>query len=155
MLDDSTDESVSITAAKIQEYKDKGFWIEHVRRADRKGYKAGALAEGLKNRRVMLRDFYWSAHFLPHPDFLVRTVPYFLANERTGVVQTRWEHLNKDYSLLTRIQAMQLDVHFTVEQMGRSSGDCLLQFNGTGGVCGAAPRLMMPVVGSRYAHRRP
>lgn len=133
VLDDSTDESVEITARKVAEYQAKGYDIQHIRRENRKGFKAGALSEGLKTAKgeyVAIFD----ADFLPNPDFLLRTIPYFLANEKTGVVQTRWEHINKDYSLLTQLQAWQLDVHFTVEQMGRYSGDCLLQFNGTGGL---------------------
>ena len=71
--------------------------------------------------------------FLPNPDFLRKTIPYFDDNE-IGVVQTRWEHINENYSLITRLQAFQLNVHFTVEQRGRHAGDFLLQFNGTAGV---------------------
>lgn len=133
VLDDSTDESVEITAKKVAEYQAKGYLIEQLRREDRKGYKAGALAEGLKTAKGEFIAIF-DADFLPHSDFLLRTVPYFLNNNNIGVVQTRWEHLNEEYSLLTRLQAYQLDVHFTVEQMGRFSGDCLLQFNGTGGM---------------------
>jgi cellulose synthase/poly-beta-1,6-N-acetylglucosamine synthase-like glycosyltransferase len=133
VLDDSTDESIEITAKKVAEYQAKGFLIEQIRREDRKGFKAGALSEGLK---VAKGEFIaiFDADFLPHTDFLLRMVPYFLNDPKVGVVQTRWEHLNQRYSMLTRLQAFQLDVHFTVEQMGRFSGDCLLQFNGTGGM---------------------
>jgi len=132
VLDDSTDETVEITRKKVSEYQSKGFNIQQVQREVREGYKAGALRDGMpfaKGDFIAIFD----ADFLPNPDFLRRTLPYF-ENEKTGVVQTRWEHINKEYSLLTRLQAMQLDVHFTVEQHGRYAGDCLLQFNGTGGV---------------------
>jgi cellulose synthase/poly-beta-1,6-N-acetylglucosamine synthase-like glycosyltransferase len=75
----------------------------------------------------------FDADFLPRPDFLRQTVPYF-EDEKVGVVQTRWEHINEDYSLITKLQAMQLNVHFTVEQKGRQAGNFLLQFNGTAGL---------------------
>src|SRR5690606_15187716 len=71
--------------------------------------------------------------FLPEPDFLIRTLPYF-DDPRVGVVQTRWEHINEDYSLITRLQALQLNVHFTIEQQGRKAADQMLQFNGTAGI---------------------
>ena len=75
----------------------------------------------------------FDADFLPRKDFLLNTVPYF-KDDNIGVVQTRWEHINQNYSLLTKLQAMQLNVHFTVEQQGRKSGNYMLQFNGTAGV---------------------
>lgn len=132
VLDDSTDETVEITRKKVEEYKAKGFNIEQICRTDRKGYKAGALKEATKKAKG---DFIaiFDADFLPKPDFLRATIPYF-KNDKVGVVQTRWEHINQDYSLLTRLQAMQLNVHFTVEQQGRKAGNFLLQFNGTAGV---------------------
>ncbi len=132
ILDDSTDETLEITRKKVEEYTAKGFNIKQVTREIREGYKAGALRDGMQFAKG---DFIaiFDADFLPNPDFLRRTLPYF-KNEKIGVVQTRWEHINKNYSLLTRLQAMQLDVHFTVEQHGRYAGDCLLQFNGTAGV---------------------
>jgi cellulose synthase/poly-beta-1,6-N-acetylglucosamine synthase-like glycosyltransferase len=132
ILDDSTDETVEITRKKVIEYKAQGFDIEQIIRTDRKGYKAGALKDATplaKGNLIAIFD----ADFMPRPDFLLDTIAYF-QNEKVGVVQTRWEHINKDYSLLTRLQAMQLDVHFSVEQHGRFSGDSLLQFNGTAGV---------------------
>ncbi len=132
VLDDSTDQTVEITRNKVEEYKTKGFLIEHIRRKDRKGYKAGALKEAMpyaKGEFIAIFD----ADFLPKKDFLKTTVAHF-KDKNVGVVQTRWEHINQDYSILTRLQALQLNVHFTVEQTGRSSGDFLLQFNGTAGV---------------------
>lgn len=132
ILDDSTDETVEITKRKVQEYQAKGFNIEQITRKKRQGYKAGALRDATpkaKGEFIAIFD----ADFLPRPDFLRQTIPYF-EDPEIGVVQTRWEHINEDYSLITRLQALQLNVHFTVEQAGRESGDYLLQFNGTAGV---------------------
>ena len=133
LLDDSTDETVEIVARKVAEYKAKGVNITHVRREDRSGFKAGALRDGLtliNSEFVAIFD----ADFLPKSDFLKLTVPHFSKDPKIGVVQTRWEHLNEDYSFITKMQAMQLNVHFTVEQVGRSNGGFWLQFNGTAGV---------------------
>jgi cellulose synthase/poly-beta-1,6-N-acetylglucosamine synthase-like glycosyltransferase len=132
ILDDSTDETVEITRQKVEAYKAKGYQIEQIRRKERKGFKAGALRYGMK---VAKGEFIaiFDADFLPRPDFLKETIPYF-QDEQVGVVQTRWEHINQDYSLITKLQALQLNVHFTVEQVGRMSGEHMLQFNGTAGV---------------------
>ncbi len=132
ILDDSIDETVEIVAKKVEEYKKLGFNIKHITRKDRTGYKAGALRDATKQAKG---DFIaiFDADFLPEKDFLRKTVP-FLKNEKVGVVQTRWGHINQDYSLLTELQAFQLNVHFTVEQKGRYCGDYLLQFNGTAGL---------------------
>lgn len=132
IIDDSTDETVDISKRKVAEYKAKGFDIKMVQRNDRVGYKAGALKhanESAKGDYLAIFD----ADFLPRKDFLKATVPYF-DDEKVGVVQTRWEHINQDYSLITKLQALQLNVHFTVEQSGRKAGNFLLQFNGTAGV---------------------
>ncbi|MFK7808956.1 MAG: cellulose synthase family protein, partial [Saprospiraceae bacterium] len=132
VLDDSTDETVEISRKKVDEYKAKGFDIELMHRVDRSGYKAGALKAAMpkvKGEFIAIFD----ADFLPRLDFLKKTIPHF-NDPKVGVVQTRWEHINEDYSLITRLQAMQLNVHFRVEQSGRSTGNCLLQFNGTAGV---------------------
>ena len=132
VLDDSTDETVDITLKKVEEYKAKGFNIEQIRRIDRKGYKAGALKDAMNQAKGEFIAIF-DADFLPRADFLKNTIPYF-EDEKIGVVQTRWEHLNEDYSIITRLQALQLNVHFTVEQTGRMKGNYLLQFNGTAGV---------------------
>lgn len=132
ILDDSTDETVEIVAKKVEEYKLKGFNIYQHQRAIRTGYKAGALKEGMgicKGEFIAIFD----ADFLPRTNFLKKTVPYF-NDKKIGVVQTRWEHLNKKYSLLTRLQAFGLDAHFTVEQTGRNSGKHFINFNGTAGI---------------------
>ncbi len=132
VLDDSTDDTFNICAAEVINYQKQGFDICHVSRADRKGYKAGALKSATHSAKG---DFIaiFDADFLPKPDFLHKTMGHF-RDPRIGVVQTRWEHLNQNYSLLTRVQAFQLNVHFTVEQLGRKVGNLLLQFNGTAGV---------------------
>ncbi|MFK7908831.1 MAG: cellulose synthase family protein [Chitinophagales bacterium] len=132
ILDDSTDETLEITRRKVEEYKAKGFQIEQILRPIRQGFKAGALKEGTAHAKGEFLAIF-DADFLPEPDFLRRTIPYF-KNKKIGVVQTRWQHINQDYSLITRLQALQLNVHFTVEQQGRKAGNCMLQFNGTAGV---------------------
>ena len=132
ILDDSTDETVDISAAKVAEYQAQGFDISLIHRIDRKGYKAGALQEAMpqvKGEFIAIFD----ADFIPKPDFLLQTLPYF-EEEKMGVVQTRWEHINKNYSLLTQIQAFFIDAHFTVEQTGRNVSGYFMNFNGTAGV---------------------
>jgi cellulose synthase/poly-beta-1,6-N-acetylglucosamine synthase-like glycosyltransferase len=132
ILDDSTDETVEVTRKKVSEYQALGFDIQQVTRTNRQGYKAGALKEATHLAKGDLIAIF-DADFMPRPDFLLETIPYF-EDKKIGVVQTRWEHINKEYSLLTKLQAMQLDVHFSVEQQGRFAGNSLLQFNGTAGV---------------------
>ncbi len=132
VLDDSTDETQDLVREKVNYYKALGFNIEQIRRKERKGYKAGALKDGMEFAKGEFLAIF-DADFLPRPDFLRKTIPFF-EDKRVGVVQSRWEHLNEDYSLLTRLQAFQLNVHFTVEQVGRMQGNHFLQFNGTAGV---------------------
>jgi cellulose synthase/poly-beta-1,6-N-acetylglucosamine synthase-like glycosyltransferase len=132
VIDDSTDETIEIARARVAYYKAQGFNIEHIRRPNRQGFKAGALKDATplaKGEFLAIFD----ADFEPRPEFLRRTVPFF-QDPTIGVVQTRWEHINEDYSLITRLQTLPLNVHFTVEQLGRSKGGFLLQFNGTAGV---------------------
>ena len=132
LLDDSTDETLDISKAQVEKYKALGFDITLQHRVDRSGYKAGALKNGMKTAKGEFIAIF-DADFLPRKDFLRSTIPYF-NNPDVGVVQTRWQHINQDYSIITRLQAMQLNVHFTVEQQGRRAGNYLLQFNGTAGV---------------------
>ena len=132
ILDDSTDETAALTRKKVAEYQAKGFQIKQIVRPVREGFKAGALRDAMPYARGEFIAIF-DADFLPRPDFLKNTIPYF-QDEEVGVVQTRWEHINQEYSLITRLQAIQLNVHFTVEQAGRMRGDYLLQFNGTAGV---------------------
>ena len=132
ILDDSTDQTSALCAAKVAHYRAQGIDISVLHRLDRTGYKAGALAAGLiqaKGDFVAIFD----ADFLPDKQFLLQTIPYF-QQDQVAVVQTRWTHLNEDYSLFTKLQALQLNVHFTIEQVGRMAGRHFLQFNGTAGV---------------------
>ncbi len=132
VLDDSTDDTLEISREQVEKYREKGFDIELLHRTNRQGYKAGALKEamaGVKGEFIAIFD----ADFLPESDFLQKTIPYFNDAE-VGVVQTKWGHINEEYSLLTRLQAFQLNVHFSIEQFGRYLADFLLQFNGTAGV---------------------
>ncbi|MEM9144364.1 MAG: cellulose synthase family protein, partial [Bacteroidota bacterium] len=132
VLDDSTDDSVTDTGLKIEALQKTGLDIKHIRRKNREGFKAGALKEGLN---IAKGDFIaiFDADFLPDPDWLKKTVIYFKDPE-IGVVQTRWGHINRDYSILTRIQAFALDAHFTLEQVGRNAKGHFINFNGTAGI---------------------
>ena len=132
VLDDSTDESFEMTKLHIEQLKNSGLDISHVTREGRKNFKAGALKEGLKIAKGEFIAIF-DADFLPKPCWLKRTIPYF-KDEQIGVVQTRWGHLNRDYSILTRVQAFALDAHFTLEQVGRNSKGHFINFNGTAGV---------------------
>lgn len=132
VLDDSTDETVHTTAAHVDRLAQTGLDIVHITRTDRKGFKAGALKEGLeiaKGEFIAIFD----ADFLPDPDWLKKTVIYF-KDPQIGVVQTRWGHLNRDFSILTQVQAFALDAHFTLEQVGRNSKGHFINFNGTAGI---------------------
>lgn len=132
VLDDSTDETVHSTKAHVEKLAATGLDIKHITRTNRVGFKAGALKEGLeiaKGEYIAIFD----ADFLPKSNWLKRTVPYFKDDE-IGVVQTRWGHINRNYSLLTRIQAFALDAHFTLEQVGRNSKGHFINFNGTAGI---------------------
>ena len=132
VLDDSTDETVETTRVHIQALQTKGLDIQHITRTDRSGFKAGALKEGLKIAKGEFIAIF-DSDFLPKKDWLKKTVPYF-KDEQIGVVQTRWGHINRNYSILTRIQAFALDAHFTLEQVGRNSKGHFINFNGTAGV---------------------
>lgn len=132
VVDDSDDETSSLISKKVNELRMAGMDAQHIRRNSRQGFKAGALAYALESATGEFIAIF-DADFLPKPDFLKKTVPEF-ANEKTGVVQTRWEHLNKDHSLITRLQAFGLDAHFTIEQTGRNTAGHFINFNGTAGV---------------------
>ncbi|MBK7638258.1 MAG: glycosyltransferase [Saprospiraceae bacterium] len=132
ILDDSTDDTTNIVNKKVAQYQKLGYNICSIRRTTRNGFKAGALKEGMsfaQGKYIAIFD----ADFLPKRDFLKKTVPAFEQLE-IGVVQTRWAHINQKDSLLTEMQAMQLNVHFTVEQTGRFNAGYFLQFNGTAGI---------------------
>ena len=132
VLDDSTDETKDIIANKVKEIAAQGIDIIHIHRTDRTGYKAGALDSAMdqvSGEFIAIFD----ADFVPDPDFLLKTIPYF-QNEKVGVVQTRWGHLNKTYSILTELQAFGLNGHFAIEQGGRNARGHYINFNGTAGV---------------------
>lgn len=132
VLDDSTDDTTEIIQKNIAQWKAKGISIDLIRRTDRSGYKAGALQYGMGLTGASFIAIF-DADFLPDSHFLKATIPQFQDPE-IGVVQTRWGHTNKNYSLLTRLQAFGLDAHFTVEQVGRSHAGSFINFNGTAGI---------------------
>lgn len=132
ILDDSTDETSGIIYQKVEWLEKYGLDIKHVHRENRAGYKAGALEEGLRSAKgefIVIFD----SDFIPDRDFLRKTLPYF-ADPLIGVVQTRWGHINKDYSLITQLQAFALDAHFSIEQSARNAAGSFINFNGTCGV---------------------
>ncbi len=136
VLDDSTDETRQIAELAVRRQAARGIDITYLPRADRTGFKAGALAAGLRAARGEFIAIF-DADFVPPADFLRRTVPYF-ADRKIAVVQARWGHLNQDYSLLTRVQAVLLDGHFVLEHGARNRSGCFFNFNGTAGVWRAA-----------------
>ena len=129
VLDDSTDETQEIVVAKAKSLRDEGLNITVLHRKDRTGFKAGALAAGLKQTKAELIAIF-DADFVPHPDFLKKTIPHLLKS-KVAFVQARWGHLNRNYSLLTRAQAVLLDAHFVVEQAARSLMNVFFNCNGT------------------------
>jgi cellulose synthase/poly-beta-1,6-N-acetylglucosamine synthase-like glycosyltransferase len=132
VLDDSIDETCGIARARVEQWRAKGVDISYVHRTNREGYKAGALEHGLslaKGEFVAVFD----ADFVPGPDFLVRTVPFF-ADTKVGMVQVRWGHLNREFSILTQAQSILLDGHFIIEHTARNRSGCFFNFNGTAGV---------------------
>lgn len=133
LLDDSTDDTVAVVASYVERYRKQGFDIKHVRRVDRAGFKAGALREGMNTSRGEFIAIF-DADFIPKRDFLLKTIPHLVHDSKVGMVQTRWEHLNSEYSLLTRTQAMALDGHFVIEQAVRNKVGLFINFNGTAGV---------------------
>src|SRR5262245_40687950 len=132
VLDDSTDETREIAELAVRRHAARGFDIQYLHRVDRKGYKAGALEAGLKKAKADYIAIF-DADFIPPKEFLRGTLPYF-ADPKIGMVQARWGHINQDYSLLTKIQAILLDAHFVLEHGGRNRAGCFFNFNGTAGV---------------------
>jgi cellulose synthase/poly-beta-1,6-N-acetylglucosamine synthase-like glycosyltransferase len=133
VLDDSTDATTELAERLVKHYSAQGVHIDLIHRDNRSGFKAGALKEGsrqAKGEYIAIFD----ADFVPEPDFLLRTVPHFLENSNLGLIQTRWGHINADYSNLTRAQAIALDGHFVVEQTARNRSGLFMNFNGTAGV---------------------
>ncbi|HEY4687793.1 MAG TPA: glycosyltransferase [Anaerolineae bacterium] len=133
VLDDSTDGTHEIVARAVAQWRAAGVNVLHRHRTLRTGYKAGALSDGLKvaqGEYIAIFD----ADFVPPPDFLRRAVPHLAADARIAFVQARWGHLNRDTSLLTRIQSCNIDSHFLVEQFARDRAGYFMNFNGTAGV---------------------
>jgi len=133
VLDDSSDETTAIAQQAVDRQSAMGVDISLLRREGRDGFKAGALANGLRFASGELIAIF-DADFVPNPDFLQRTVSYFLTDANLGFLQTRWGHLNGDYSFLTRTQAIALDGHFVVEQTARQRAGWFMNFNGTAGL---------------------
>ncbi len=132
VLDDSTDETAVIAQECVDELKKKGYDIHYIHRANRDGFKSGALENGLKSAKGEFIAVF-DADFVPQQDILKKTIHYF-ADETIGMVQTRWTYLNRDYSFLTKIQAIMLDGHFVVEHTARNWSGRFFNFNGTAGV---------------------
>ena len=132
VLDDSDDETSQIAQQWVDYYASQGVKITYVHRTDRQGYKAGALAAGMKQAEGEYFAIF-DADFIPPADFLRRTIPHF-QNPKIAFIQTRWAHINRDYSLLTALQSLSIDAHFMVEQYARFRSDFIFNFNGTGGV---------------------
>ncbi|HPA20227.1 MAG TPA: glycosyltransferase [Verrucomicrobiae bacterium] len=132
VLDDSTDDTVDLVATKVADLQARGFAAEHVRRGTRQGFKAGALAHGLNTARGEFLAIF-DADFIPNPNIFRRCIDHF-TDTRLGMIQTRWDHLNRDYSLLTRLQAIFLDGHLLLEQTARARSGRFFNFNGTAGI---------------------
>jgi len=132
VLDDSTDETRAVLEEKSHEWREKGCNVQYVHRVNREGFKAGALENGLKTAAGEFIAIF-DADFIPPPDFLKKIIPHF-NQPRIGMVQTRWGHINRGYSLLTRMLAILLDSHFVVEHIARNRSGLFFNFNGTAGV---------------------
>lgn len=132
ILDDSNDDTVERIASRVDRMRAQGLDIVHCHRSERRGFKAGALAAALHSATGDLIAIF-DADFVPAPDFLKRTVPWF-ADRRVGCAQARWTHVNRNYSRLTQMQALGIDAHFVVEQMARSRSGLFFNFNGTAGM---------------------
>ena len=132
VLDDSTDETHPYTERLCNEYAASGLPIEYRHRTNRHGYKAGALQEGMESVTGELIAIF-DADFIPPPDFLNRTVHFFV-DPQVGVVQTRWSYLNREFNIVTQVEAMLLDGHFVLEHGARCGGGLFFNFNGTAGV---------------------
>jgi len=132
VLDDSSDETRAIAEAAVRRFAAEGFDIRYIHRADRTGYKAGALEAGLKVARGEFVAIF-DADFIPRPDFLTQLMPYF-TEPKVAMVQARWGHINQDYSLLTKIQSILLDGHFVLEHGARHRAGRFFNFNGTAGI---------------------
>jgi cellulose synthase/poly-beta-1,6-N-acetylglucosamine synthase-like glycosyltransferase len=132
VLDDSTDETVAVARGLVNHYAAKGFPVSYHHRSNREGFKAGALSEGLKTAKGEFVTIF-DADFVPPEDFLLRTIHHF-TDPKIAMVQTRWTHINRNYSFLTEVEAILLDGHFVLEHSGRARSNVFFNFNGTAGV---------------------
>ncbi len=132
VLDDSTDETVSLARATVEQYRREGFDVHYIHRSDRTGFKAGALENGTKMAKGELLAIF-DADFVPKPDCLRQLVHYF-TDKMVGCAQMRWSHINGSYNLLTRLQTIMLDGHFVIEQTVRNRTGGFFNFNGTAGI---------------------
>jgi len=132
LLDDSTDETVAVASSLVERYAALGHPVAYHHRTNREGYKAGALAEGMKTAKGEFVAIF-DADFTPPEDFLLRVIHYF-SDPKIGMVQTRWTHLNRNYSFLTEVEAILLDGHFVLEHSGRARTGLFFNFNGTAGM---------------------
>ena len=132
LLDDSTDETIAVARALVERYAALGHPVYYLHRDNRAGYKAGALEEGLKSAKGEFVAIF-DADFVPAPDFLLQCIHHF-TDPKIGMVQTRWTHINRTYSLLTEVEAILLDGHFVLEHSGRARSGVFFNFNGTAGM---------------------
>ncbi len=132
VLDDSTDETQAVARGLVEHYAAKGFPVSYHHRTNREGFKAGALSEGMKTAKGEFITIF-DADFTPPEDFLKRTIHHF-TDPKIGMVQTRWTHINRNYSFLTEVEAILLDGHFVLEHSGRARSNVFFNFNGTAGV---------------------
>jgi cellulose synthase/poly-beta-1,6-N-acetylglucosamine synthase-like glycosyltransferase len=132
VLDDSTDSTSRLAQRMVGFLAKEGFSIKYLRRGSRRGFKAGALEYGLKHSSDEFIAIF-DADFVPRPDFLKKTIPHLL-QPGIGMVQTRWGHTNREYSLLTRLQGILLDAHFLIEHVARHRSGKFFNFNGTAGI---------------------
>ncbi len=133
ILDDSSDHTREVVDGLVERLREQGVDIRAIRRSDRKGYKAGALAYGMKTARGKHLAIF-DADFVPPPDFLRRAIPLLDASDKVACVQGRWAHLNRRESWLTEAQALGIDGHFAIEQGARSWNNLMMNFNGTAGI---------------------
>jgi cellulose synthase/poly-beta-1,6-N-acetylglucosamine synthase-like glycosyltransferase len=132
LLDDSTDETIEVARTLVERYATLGHPVSYLHRDNRRGFKAGALEEGLKTAKGEFVAIF-DADFVPPPDFLLKCIHHF-ADPKIGMVQTRWTHINRNYSLLTEVEAILLDGHFVLEHSGRARSGVFFNFNGTAGM---------------------
>src|SRR5271155_3604376 len=132
LLDDSTDETIEVARLLVERYAALGHPVHYIHRDNREGFKAGALEAGLKTAKGEFVAIF-DADFVPPPDFLLKCIHHF-TDPKVGMVQTRWTHINRNYSLLTQVEAILLDGHFVLEHSGRARSGVFFNFNGTAGM---------------------